>query len=782
MQKALVYLYLLLFFSLVGCDDHQKSSFVPWQLIDAETTHILSFNNTPIALQNLRQTQSDISIFSLPKLPLILDSLVIRFKSEQGNLLFINNPGQNAEQGSSTPSDYVLVLSLVDSIRSSLPNEIVIDSDTTFVFSENEYSLFSNKKTLAYKTQISRNEAPSALSKMFALKKDKPLLVGQRFDHTLGKISLQEDAWIIFEPQASSEDQSAHGVLLPSKSNDISDEKPTLSPYDLGQKPSVLKSPEIVPLNASYSLSLALNNPQSLLLRMQSVDSMLVLSPFIESIDEVSLIKFSSTQALALKSLDLNMSLSALTQDWVGDENFRGISIKSFDSQTNILNPLPLIFEDIAQMNHVFVWEDFIILTPNLDLAQEYVGQLQNKNTLAQSSAWQASEAEMAREGNLFSWTADPQNKRFECFQLIEDRGFAHVNYSTQAGGQKVENQTQGPLLRSITLDAPLAKAPQFFSNHKSGGKNIVVQDENHRLYFIAPSGKTIWFRDLNEPILGEVQEVDILRNGKKQLAFTTTSKWYIIDRNGRDVSLFPKSFKDPITQPLAIFDYDNNRKYRFVIIQTRSVLMSDAQGKRVKGFSFDKAPAVVSHPPKHIRIGTKDYLLFLLENGQLQILNRTGKVRIPVTEQFDFGSELPLKHEGKIVFWTQEGSQIQISPEGSVVKLTAKSPAQYRLVYYGPHTIEFDDPLLRIDQHFIELPLGNYLGPQVFKFGNKLRTVMIDQDTQNVFVYNSEGRLLKNAPFFGRSTVDIADINGNDKLELLVQGQDNEVLIYNLN
>ena len=272
------------------------------------------------------------------------------------------------------------------------------------------------------------------------------------------------------------------------------------------------------------------------------------------------------------------------------------------------------------------------------------------------------------------------------------------------------------------------------------------------------------------------------MRNGKKQLAFTTTSKWYVIDRNGRDVGLFPKSFKDPITQPLAIFDYDNNRKYRFLIIQKRSVLMYDAQGKRVKGFSYSKAPAAVSHPPKHIRIGTKDYLLFLLENGQLQILNRTGKVRIPVTEQFDFGSELPLKHEGKIVFWTQEGSQIQISPKGSVVKLTAKSPAQYRLVYYGPHTIEFDDPLLRIDQHFIELPLGNYLGPQVFKFGNKLRTVMIDQDTQNVFVYNSEGRLLKNAPFFGRSTVDIADINGNNKLELLVQGQDNEVLIYNLN
>ncbi len=782
MQKALVYLYLLFFFSLIGCNDNQQSSFVPWQLIDSETTHILSFNNTPIVLQNLGESQNTMAIFSRPKLPPILDSLVRRFKSEQGNLLFINDPGQNAALGHSDPLDYVLVLTLTDSIRSSLAKEIVIGVDTAFVFSKNQYSLFTNKKSIDHKDQNPRKAPPNSLSKMFALKKDKPLLIGQRFDTTLSKISLQQDAWIIFEPQSGSEDQSAHGVLLPSKSNGLSGEKPTLSTYDLGQKPSVLRSPEIVPLNATSSLSLALNNPQSLLLRMQAVDSLLVLSPFIETIDEVSLIKFANAQALALKSLDLNMSLSALTQNWVGDDNFRGVSVKSFEPQSTLLNPIPLIFEDVPQMNHVFVWEDFLILTPSLDLAQEYISQLQNKNLLAQSSAWQASEADMARESNLFSWTINPQNKQFERFQLIEDRGFAHVNYSMQAGDQKVKNQRQGPLLRSITLDAPVAKAPQFFSNHKSGGKNIVVQDTNHRLYFIAPSGKTIWFRDLNEPILGEIQEVDILRNGKKQLAFTTTSKWYVIDRNGRDVGLFPKSFKDPITQPLAIFDYDNNRKYRFLIIQKRSVLMYDAQGKRVKGFSYSKAPAAVSHPPKHIRIGTKDYLLFLLENGQLQILNRTGKVRIPVTEQFDFGSELPVKHEGKIVFWTREGSQIQISPDGSVVKLTAKSPAQYRLVYYGPHTIEFDDPLLRIDQHFIELPLGNYLGPQVFKFGNKLRTVMIDQDTQNIFVYHSEGRLVKNAPFFGRSTVDIADINGNDKLELVVQGQDNEVLIYNLN
>jgi hypothetical protein len=42
----------------------------------------------------------------------------------------------------------------------------------------------------------------------------------------------------------------------------------------------------------------------------------------------------------------------------------------------------------------------------------------------------------------------------------------------------------------------------------------------------------------------------------------------YVVDENGKDVAPFPIKFRDDITQSLAIFDYDNNRKYRFIIKQ----------------------------------------------------------------------------------------------------------------------------------------------------------------------------------------------------------------------
>lgn len=779
MPKTLHYLSLLLIILLIGCHDDRENTFEPWQLFKADTDHVLVFNNTVTGLQSLKQQQKVSGLFSLPQLPTSIDSLSTRMNSEEPSYLFITqrkSVGQTIE----SKTEYSWVFKIND-VPSEKENDLLtFGRDTVFVFSESQYRIYSSNKTLNATSQRADQPTLNGLIKMIQFKKDKALVIAQKLNE-LHNIKLSDAPWVVFDPQTSPAGQTVHGILL-TQTNDSRVEKSQNLVLDLGQKPGILKSPEIIPLGAQSSFSLALNSPQSLNHKIQSIDSTFVLSPFVETIDEASLIEFGNGKVLALKSLDMNMSLNTLALNWTEENNFRGVALKSLDPGQLQITALSKIFPEVPEMTYAFLWEEFIILTPNLGLAQDYIGQLQNKNTLARSNAWSTTEEDLARECSILVWHMDPKSKSFETMQLIQDNGFAHLNYARQTGNQKISSDSKGPLLRSIQLNAPLYGVPQFFSNHKSGGKNIVVQDENYRLYFIAPNGKTLWYRDLKEPILGEIKEVDLLRNGKKQLAFVTPSKWYVIDRNGRDVGPFPKNFSDPITQPLGIFDYDNNRKYRFVIVQDQSVYMYDAQGKRVKGFKYEKAPATVSHPPTHLRINGKDYILFLLKNGQLQILNRTGKVRVPVSEQFEFGPNLPIKHESKFVFWTQDGSQIQISPEGTVIKLTAKSPAQYRVVYYGAHTVEFDDPLLRIDQHLIELPLGNYLGPQVFKFGNKLRTVMVDQDSQNLYIYNSEGELLKDFPLFGASMIDMADINNNGQLELVVQGQENEVLIYSIN
>ena len=118
------------------------------------------------------------------------------------------------------------------------------------------------------------------------------------------------------------------------------------------------------------------------------------------------------------------------------------------------------------------------------------------------------------------------------------------------------------------------------------------------------------------------MKQVDLFKNGKLQVAFRTNKRLYILDRNGKNVNPFP--LKIPISKninPLSVFDYDKNRNYRFLLAQDNNVIMYDKNGKKVKGFKFKKTKSPIINSPKHIRFGSKDFILIHEENGDLKIL-----------------------------------------------------------------------------------------------------------------------------------------------------------------
>ena len=773
MPRFFTYLLLLISVIFLSCQGDQQQEFDHWKLVDAETTDLIFLNNIRLGFQDLSTQNKSSSEFNVPRFNSALTELISHLNPQNSGFLILN--GENGYK------DFYLVIKRADSIaQSQKPIVYAFDNDSIFRHEPGKYLVYSNKRELPdYDRELSSG-VPTALVKLFDLKADKSVVMAKKMTGANESIFFDQD-WVIYESQTNALGTATHGVSLPK----VEAVRPNGSLVKLlsltrNQRPSLLHSDQIIPTKAQSSVSLAINNPEALSDNLRQIDSSLTEVSFLESLQELNLVGFGDEVILALKPIDLSSSLNAFFQDSNEQTIFRGNAIEEVQGDPYTLEILDILTDQKVNPNYAFNWDDYLIICPSLKSAQSYIQELQNKNVLNEGTNWSVAQNDLAKESN-FLLRRKEEDSTSNIIQIIQDNGFAHFNYSALKAGATIEQNLQGPLMGSIRLKAPLGMVPQFFSNHKTGGKNIVVQDQSNRLYLISPNGKTLWSRDLKESILGKIQEVDLLRNGKKQLAFVTAHQLYIIDHKGRDVGAFPKKFRDEITQPLAVFDYENNRKYRFVVVQGRLVLMYDAQGKTVKGFTYGKATARITHQPVHLRIDTKDYLLFCLENGRLDILSRVGKVRVPVKEQFSFGPEPPIKKDSQFIFWTEDGSQIQIAPNGAVIKLTAKSSSEYRLVHYGPHTVEFDDPLLRIDQHLIELPLGRYTGPQVFKYGNKLRSVMIDQDTQNIYIYNSLGKLVTDGPVFGSSQVDIADLDKNKSLEMVVQGQADEILIYGI-
>ena len=270
------------------------------------------------------------------------------------------------------------------------------------------------------------------------------------------------------------------------------------------------------------------------------------------------------------------------------------------------------------------------------------------------------------------------------------------------------------------------------------------------------------------------------MRNGKKQLAFTTKKNFYVLDRTGRQVDPFPIKFKDDITEALTVFDYDKNRKYRFIITQGKEVLMLNSEGKKVKGFKFNKSTSEIIFPPQHFRIAGKDYITIAEKNGQLNILSRVGKPRILAPKAFDF-SKTPISLENtKLVVIEKDNTKNSINIDGKITsrKLEVTS---YQFVIKGKTKVTLDDNLMRINGILVELPYGIYTKPSISIVNQKEYISITETQENKIYVYSKSGNLLHGFPVYGTSTPDFGDMTKSRKTNFVTKGESKEILIYEL-
>ncbi len=280
-------------------------------------------------------------------------------------------------------------------------------------------------------------------------------------------------------------------------------------------------------------------------------------------------------------------------------------------------------------------------------------------------------------------------------------------------------------------------------------------------------------------PHFRDVQTVDILKNGRYQLAFATKNALHVIDRDGNTVKPFPLKFRDEITQPLAVFDYDNKRDYRFLIVQGKEVFMYDRKGRSVKGFQFSKAGSNITQTPKHIRIGRKDYIVIPETSGKLNILSRTGKTRVPVKENLDFSENDWYEYDGNFVSSNTSGQIIKINERGSIKKEDLGLAENTRITATAKTLVMLSENELTIKGNSVTLDFGLYSAPQIFYINNKIYVSVTDLQAKKVYVFDSNATLLNGFPVYGNSLIDLNNADGDAALELVVQGEEDEVLLY---
>ncbi|MCK5442533.1 MAG: ribonuclease HII [Maribacter sp.] len=567
--------------------------------------------------------------------------------------------------------------------------------------------------------------------------------------------------------------------------------------------PLLNSTPSFAPRNADAILSYTFDdysvfarNRQQYLNFASEKDSLF------NTIEEIGFIYQNNSKAVLLNTYGSERISEYIVGLKTSESEYQGNQILELGT-TDFLNIYLAPIVSNFKANFCTIIENAFVFSPNKELLQEIINNYKSGSTFEKTDTYISAQEVLANESSILFvansdrieriLNADFSKDLYNDFkrlgfgnstfavQVVADQEFYHTSLVIRQTARKSKINTVSSLY-TVQLDGELATFPQFVTNHRTNKKEVVVQDNLNNLYLISTEGKVLWKKQLEGKIQGKILQVDLYKNRRLQLAFTTNDQFVILDRNGKEVPPFTKRFKGGNLNPLAIFNYDNKKEYRFVVTQGDKVFMYNNKGAIVKGFKYTRAKSAIQGTPKHFRIAKKDYLAFQLEDGTLKILNRVGDVRTTVNGKIDFSANAVYLYKNKFVLTDKKGILRQIAPNGKINATNLNLNEDHGIDATNNTFVYMNDNVLSIRGRKVELDFGVYTQPKIFYIYDKIYVSVTDIQNQKVYLFDSQAKSISNFPVFGASFIDLTDMENDRKLELVTQDQKNSIIIYQLN
>lgn len=312
---------------------------------------------------------------------------------------------------------------------------------------------------------------------------------------------------------------------------------------------------------------------------------------------------------------------------------------------------------------------------------------------------------------------------------------------------------------------------PMIVKSHVNGDDEVLVQDSTYVLYHLSSDGKVLWQKEIHEPIVGKIYQVDFYANGKLQFFFATANKLHVIDRLGNYVNPYPQEIKPRDILYTTLVDYDKSKKYRFLLADKAGKLwMFDKEAINLEGWTPFVTGGDLIGPAKHYRIRGKDYILAVRKDGYACLTTRRGELikgfplnleARPMGEFYlETGNSTP-----NFVCVSKDGFRIRFSLQGQIMsRETLIKPSfetQFSLIAEQngkSYVIKRQDTkrlaVLKPDgtEIFSNASIGmNAAEVKFYDFGaGKVFYTVTDLEQELSFVYNAQGNLLTSTPLQG--------------------------------
>jgi hypothetical protein len=349
-----------------------------------------------------------------------------------------------------------------------------------------------------------------------------------------------------------------------------------------------------------------------------------------------------------------------------GDKNIKKLNIEEF--------PAILLGDAFTgfESSYYTSIDDYVIIGNSFDAIKMMMNDLEEDNTWGKSlnfvrffeniqkkanlsyfvnfsNAWNSFYGNLNERWKDFFKKYDYQFKHFEQISFQ----FSNINHHfyTSAAIQHrpktsvIETPTSFFKEQVVVTEHPIITRPFVVKSHLDRSLEIILQDSASNLYLISSQGDILWRDSIGQKIRGEVFQVDFYKNNKLQYLFVTKNGLHILDRNGDYIPGFPVSFRKTIeVEWFNLIDYDNSKRYRILLADNKGrVFLFDQYGELLEGWNPKEFGGRFSSVPFHLRVGGRDCMIAIEENGTLNTLTRRGEFYRGFPVKLEYGIESPV-------------------------------------------------------------------------------------------------------------------------------------------
>ena len=450
-------------------------------------------------------------------------------------------------------------------------------------------------------------------------------------------------------------------------------------------------------------------------------------------------------------------------------------------------------FAPIKNCSYAIV-DQYLVMANDFSAIQEVISCYRSGRTLDLSDNFKTFQNNMLESSNISLYLVCSNNRALS-LQFAAEKDLVYTCLSFRKFSEtKEESNVQW----KANLDAPLQGKPYLVSGVTSQTCNIVAFDSQNQMYFIDSDGHILWKKSVSERAMGDVKEVDYFRDGKRQLLFNTANYLMLVDRNGEFVEGFPKRSLAEASNGLSAFDYDGSKNYRVMLCGIdRIVYNYDLRAGEVEGWNRHRTDALVTKPVQHLVAGNKDFIIVTDSEGTVRILDRQGRIRIPLvgdlkkSQAADF-YENKTNHKGIILTSDEEGNLLYIAFDGALARTDFGEFSNDHYFLYedfngdnDPDFIYLDGKQLQIFDRFKKVLYSHEFDAEIktkpvfFDISRNKRLLgVVSENAREIYLIDSKGSMIRNSGLVGETPFAVGSLHGNNEINLLT-GVGNSLFNY---